>query len=224
MVQTDIHHAWFLTLCHRLTVKPSKPFCSIQGIAETGHPISLTCLSVLGTPSPVYYWYKIEGRNIVPVKENFSKYISLLRLARPGMWAWLTACICDWLLVLRAQSCFSGREIYKECQPVIKMIVLWSSPQLLKVKTIFSLQVAGMEKIGMVPDGSLKESSWSISRKGGQSEEVGGHWMVCSIHMICTDIQDFKTLFSDIDRPSHRDFVYWKPDHFWTRLLPVHRY
>lgn len=104
VVQTAIHHAWFLTLCHCLTVKPSKPFCSIQGIAETGHPISLTCLSVLGTPSPVYYWYKLEGRNIIPVKENFSKYISLLHLARPGVWAWLTACICDWLLILRAQS------------------------------------------------------------------------------------------------------------------------
>ncbi|XP_010842123.1 PREDICTED: V-set and immunoglobulin domain-containing protein 1, partial [Bison bison bison] len=63
---------------HRLTVKPSKPFCSIQGIAETGHPISLTCLSVLGTPSPVYYWYKLEGRNIVPVKENFNPATGIL--------------------------------------------------------------------------------------------------------------------------------------------------
>ena len=49
--------------------------------------------------------------------------------------------------------------MYKECQPVIKMIVLWSSPQLLKVKTIFSSQVVGIEKIGMVPDGSLEGSS-----------------------------------------------------------------
>uniref|UniRef100_A0A452RM75 V-set and immunoglobulin domain-containing protein 1 n=1 Tax=Ursus americanus TaxID=9643 RepID=A0A452RM75_URSAM len=41
-------------------VKPSKPFCSIQGVPETGHPISLSCLSVLGTPSPLYYWYKLQ--------------------------------------------------------------------------------------------------------------------------------------------------------------------
>ncbi|XP_047571146.1 V-set and immunoglobulin domain-containing protein 1 isoform X2 [Lutra lutra] len=53
-------------------VRPSKPFCSIQGVPETGHPISLSCLSVLGTPSPVYYWYKLEGGDIIPVKENFN--------------------------------------------------------------------------------------------------------------------------------------------------------
>ncbi|XP_015983083.2 V-set and immunoglobulin domain-containing protein 1 isoform X1 [Rousettus aegyptiacus] len=52
-------------------VKPSKPFCSIQGIPETGRPISLSCLSVLGTPSPVYHWYKLEGRDIIPVKGRF---------------------------------------------------------------------------------------------------------------------------------------------------------
>ncbi|XP_006142889.1 V-set and immunoglobulin domain-containing protein 1 isoform X2 [Tupaia chinensis] len=53
-------------------VKPSKPFCSIQGRPETGHAISLSCLSTLGTPSPVYYWYKVEGGDIIPVKESFN--------------------------------------------------------------------------------------------------------------------------------------------------------
>ncbi|XP_066212720.1 V-set and immunoglobulin domain-containing protein 1 [Saccopteryx leptura] len=53
-------------------VKPSKPFCSIQGTPETGQPISLSCLSTLGTPSPLYYWYKLEGRDIIPVKESFN--------------------------------------------------------------------------------------------------------------------------------------------------------
>ncbi|KAB0341801.1 hypothetical protein FD754_018727 [Muntiacus muntjak] len=66
------------TISVSVLVKPSKPLCSIQGIAETGHPISLTCLSVLGTPSPVYYWYKLEGRNIVPVKENFNPATGIL--------------------------------------------------------------------------------------------------------------------------------------------------
>nr|XP_012606009.1 V-set and immunoglobulin domain-containing protein 1 [Microcebus murinus] len=51
-------------------VKPSKPFCSIQGRPEIDHTISLSCLSTLGTPSPVYYWYKLEGSNIIPVKAN----------------------------------------------------------------------------------------------------------------------------------------------------------
>ncbi|KAF3812524.1 hypothetical protein GH733_019326 [Mirounga leonina] len=64
-------------------VKPSKPFCSIQGVPETGHPISLSCLSLLGTPSPVYYWYRLEGGDIIPVKENFSKSSPLQPLARP---------------------------------------------------------------------------------------------------------------------------------------------
>ncbi|XP_011754387.1 V-set and immunoglobulin domain-containing protein 1 isoform X2 [Macaca nemestrina] len=59
-------------------VKPSKPLCSIQGRPETGHTISLSCLSALGTPSPVYYWYKLEGRDIVPVKENFNPTTGIL--------------------------------------------------------------------------------------------------------------------------------------------------
>ncbi|XP_059993271.1 LOW QUALITY PROTEIN: V-set and immunoglobulin domain-containing protein 1 [Lagenorhynchus albirostris] len=66
------------TLNVSVLVKPSKPFCSIQGIPETGHPVSLTCLSVLGTPSPVYYWYKLEGRDIVPVKETFNPATGIL--------------------------------------------------------------------------------------------------------------------------------------------------
>lgn len=59
-------------------VKPSKPFCSIQGRPEAGHPISLSCLSAFGTPSPVYYWYKIEGNAIVPVKESFNTATGVL--------------------------------------------------------------------------------------------------------------------------------------------------
>ncbi|XP_059942406.1 LOW QUALITY PROTEIN: V-set and immunoglobulin domain-containing protein 1 [Mesoplodon densirostris] len=66
------------TLNVSVLVKPSKPFCSIQGIPETGHPVSLTCLSELGTPSPVYYWYKLEGRDIVPVKETFNPATGIL--------------------------------------------------------------------------------------------------------------------------------------------------
>ncbi|KAM6143292.1 V-set and immunoglobulin domain-containing protein 1 [Erethizon dorsatum] len=59
-------------------VKPSKPFCSLQGRPEAGHTISLSCLSATGTPSPVYYWYKLEGRNIVPVKESFNPATGIL--------------------------------------------------------------------------------------------------------------------------------------------------
>ncbi|XP_032971324.1 V-set and immunoglobulin domain-containing protein 1 [Rhinolophus ferrumequinum] len=66
------------TLIVSVLVKPSKPVCSIQGIPETGHPISLSCRSVLGTPSPVYHWYKLEGRDIVPVKESFDPATGIL--------------------------------------------------------------------------------------------------------------------------------------------------
>ncbi|XP_060230986.1 V-set and immunoglobulin domain-containing protein 1 isoform X2 [Meriones unguiculatus] len=59
-------------------VKPSKPLCTIQGRPEAGHPISLTCLSAFGTPSPVYYWHKIEGNTIVPVKESFNSATGVL--------------------------------------------------------------------------------------------------------------------------------------------------
>uniref|UniRef100_G3T393 V-set and immunoglobulin domain-containing protein 1 n=1 Tax=Loxodonta africana TaxID=9785 RepID=G3T393_LOXAF len=59
-------------------VKPSKPFCSIQGIPETGHPVSLSCLSTIGTPTPVYYWYKLEGKDIIPVKESFNPATGIL--------------------------------------------------------------------------------------------------------------------------------------------------
>lgn len=45
---------------------------------------------------------------------------------------------------------------------------------LLKVKTILAWKWRVWRKAGMVPDGRLQGSSWSISRKGGQSEEVGG--------------------------------------------------
>ncbi|XP_075814282.1 V-set and immunoglobulin domain-containing protein 1 isoform X1 [Microtus pennsylvanicus] len=59
-------------------VKPSKPFCTIQGRPEAGYPISLSCLSAVGTPSPAYYWYKIEGNTIVPVKESFDSATGVL--------------------------------------------------------------------------------------------------------------------------------------------------
>ncbi|XP_050997527.1 V-set and immunoglobulin domain-containing protein 1 [Acomys russatus] len=61
-------------------VKPSKPFCTIQGRPEAGHPISLSCLSAVGTPAPIYYWHKIEGNTVVPVKESFNAATGVLLL------------------------------------------------------------------------------------------------------------------------------------------------
>ncbi|XP_069896042.1 V-set and immunoglobulin domain-containing protein 1 [Dipodomys merriami] len=59
-------------------VKPSKPFCSIQGRPERGHPISLSCHSEIGSPSPTYYWNKLEGKNIMSVKESSSSANGIL--------------------------------------------------------------------------------------------------------------------------------------------------
>lgn len=82
-VVTECHSSnMIFIVCHCFAVKPSKPFCSIQGIPETGRPISLSCLSVLGTPSPVYHWYKLEGKDIIPVKESFGKCSPQQPLAR----------------------------------------------------------------------------------------------------------------------------------------------
>ncbi|XP_016836144.2 V-set and immunoglobulin domain-containing protein 1 isoform X1 [Cricetulus griseus] len=61
-------------------VKPSKSLCSIQRRPEAGHPISLSCLSAFGTPSPMYYWAKIEGNTIVPVKESFNSATGILAI------------------------------------------------------------------------------------------------------------------------------------------------
>uniref|UniRef100_H0WU57 V-set and immunoglobulin domain-containing protein 1 n=1 Tax=Otolemur garnettii TaxID=30611 RepID=H0WU57_OTOGA len=58
------------TLNVNVLVKPSKPLCSIQGRPELGHAIALSCLSAHGMPTPVYYWYKIQRNNIIPMKST----------------------------------------------------------------------------------------------------------------------------------------------------------
>ncbi|KAM4819021.1 V-set and immunoglobulin domain-containing protein 1 [Thomomys bottae] len=59
-------------------VKPSKPFCSVQGRPEKGQPISLSCHSEFGSPSPMYYWNKLEGKTSVTVKESSSSANGIL--------------------------------------------------------------------------------------------------------------------------------------------------
>ncbi|XP_034550101.1 V-set and immunoglobulin domain-containing protein 1 [Notolabrus celidotus] len=45
-------------------VRPSPPICRIQGTAEYGHNISLTCLSEEGSPQPSYKWKSHSVENI----------------------------------------------------------------------------------------------------------------------------------------------------------------
>ncbi|XP_014454476.1 cell surface A33 antigen isoform X1 [Alligator mississippiensis] len=44
-------------------VAPSKPDCAIQGTAEYGHTVNLTCNSREGSPKPVYTWQSFNVQN-----------------------------------------------------------------------------------------------------------------------------------------------------------------
>ncbi|XP_036400625.1 glycoprotein A33 (transmembrane), paralog a [Megalops cyprinoides] len=45
-------------------VAPSKPMCKIQGTAEYGQNINLTCVSAEGSPQPTYSWQRHNVQNI----------------------------------------------------------------------------------------------------------------------------------------------------------------
>ncbi|XP_048095482.1 cell surface A33 antigen-like [Alosa alosa] len=45
-------------------VAPSVPVCNVQGAAEYGHNINLTCKSAEGSPPPTYKWERFDTRNI----------------------------------------------------------------------------------------------------------------------------------------------------------------
>lgn len=45
-------------------VAPSTPICKIQGKAEYGQNINLTCVSEEGSPPPTYTWDNRDVRNV----------------------------------------------------------------------------------------------------------------------------------------------------------------
>ncbi|NWX24139.1 VSIG1 protein, partial [Aegotheles bennettii] len=51
-------------------VKPSQPFCKIQGTPEKGHLIYLLCKCEEGLPHPTYRWYKVDENTLKPVTEQ----------------------------------------------------------------------------------------------------------------------------------------------------------
>ncbi|XP_067405813.1 V-set and immunoglobulin domain-containing protein 1 [Emydura macquarii macquarii] len=59
-------------------VKPSQPHCSLRGIPETGHLISLSCYSEEGMPAPTYLWYRVLGDTLKPVTEQLNTKTGLL--------------------------------------------------------------------------------------------------------------------------------------------------
>ncbi|NXV79302.1 VSIG1 protein, partial [Atlantisia rogersi] len=59
-------------------VKPSKPFCKIEGTPEKGHLIYLLCKSEEGLPRPTYHWYKVHENSLKPVTEQLNPNTGIL--------------------------------------------------------------------------------------------------------------------------------------------------
>ncbi|NXG70494.1 VSIG1 protein, partial [Baryphthengus martii] len=59
-------------------VKPSKPFCKVEGTPERGHLIYLLCKCDEGLPHPSYHWYKVDDNTLKPVTEQFNPKTGIL--------------------------------------------------------------------------------------------------------------------------------------------------
>ncbi|NXK34701.1 VSIG1 protein, partial [Piprites chloris] len=59
-------------------VKPSTPFCKVEGTPERGHLIYLLCRCEEGLPHPTYRWYKVEENTLKPVTEQFNPNTGIL--------------------------------------------------------------------------------------------------------------------------------------------------
>ncbi|NXS10836.1 VSIG1 protein, partial [Neodrepanis coruscans] len=59
-------------------VKPSIPFCKIEGTPEKGHLIYLLCRCEEGLPRPMYRWYRVDGNTLKPVAEQFNPNTGIL--------------------------------------------------------------------------------------------------------------------------------------------------
>nr|AAD17523.1 ChT1 [Gallus gallus] len=59
-------------------VKPSKPFCKIEGTPEKGHLIYLLCKCDQGLSHPTYRWYKVDENTLTPVTEYFNPDTGIL--------------------------------------------------------------------------------------------------------------------------------------------------
>ncbi|XP_061214115.1 V-set and immunoglobulin domain-containing protein 1 [Neopsephotus bourkii] len=59
-------------------VKPSTPFCKIEGTPEKGHLIYLLCRCEEGLPHPTYRWYKVADNTLKPVTEQLNPNTGIL--------------------------------------------------------------------------------------------------------------------------------------------------
>ncbi|XP_009583480.1 PREDICTED: V-set and immunoglobulin domain-containing protein 1-like [Fulmarus glacialis] len=59
-------------------VKPSTPFCKIEGTPEKGHLIYLLCKCEEGLPHPTYHWYRVDENTLKPVTEQLNPNTGIL--------------------------------------------------------------------------------------------------------------------------------------------------
>ncbi|XP_057281213.1 V-set and immunoglobulin domain-containing protein 1 [Pezoporus wallicus] len=59
-------------------VKPSTPFCKIEGTPEKGHLVYLLCRCEEGLPHPTYRWYKVADNTLKPVTEQLNPNTGIL--------------------------------------------------------------------------------------------------------------------------------------------------
>nr|XP_040022181.1 cell surface A33 antigen-like isoform X2 [Gasterosteus aculeatus aculeatus] len=63
-------------------VAPSTPVCAIKGNAEYGENVNLTCLSVEGSPAPVYTWKSLDVLNNPPRTTDKGGIMSLYNISK----------------------------------------------------------------------------------------------------------------------------------------------
>ncbi|XP_040470182.1 V-set and immunoglobulin domain-containing protein 1 [Falco naumanni] len=66
------------TVIVSVLVKPSRPFCKIEGTPEKGHLTYLSCKCEEGLPHPTYHWYKVDENTLTPVTEKFNPNTGIL--------------------------------------------------------------------------------------------------------------------------------------------------
>lgn len=92
-------------------VKPSNPFCKIEGMPEKGHLISLLCKCDEGFPHPTYHWYRVDENTLKPVTEQFSMYLQDYHTV-PKIWNVSVAAISSTMgvaRVVKTSSSFDGQ-------------------------------------------------------------------------------------------------------------------
>uniref|UniRef100_A0A8C5WIU8 V-set and immunoglobulin domain-containing protein 1 n=1 Tax=Leptobrachium leishanense TaxID=445787 RepID=A0A8C5WIU8_9ANUR len=59
-------------------VAPSTPHCTMRGAMETGHYLSLYCLSEVGMPLPTYTWNRVVNGELKPIPAQINQQSAIL--------------------------------------------------------------------------------------------------------------------------------------------------